>query len=364
MNILIYYESNNRTVAIESIIFEFQQLGHTVLVLTQKEKGHLHDYLEAMGIDTYAFSVNKSNPIVYYFKHCRYLIKFIKKNQIDLVFSHIQQPNFVAAIAQYFVKSRIVLCRHHSDCAYLDNNWKEKVTDWIINKLGKEFIVPSLKVKEQMLKVESVDPKKVKLIRYGYDFSQYPEPNLNEVQYIRNKYQADHLLVSIARLIPEKRHNITLKVMNRLVKEGNDVKLLIVSEGPEKDNLINLINSYGLKDRVFLLGFKSDIMNYLASSDWVVHLSVSEASNSLIKEAALIEKNVILIKGVGDFDEYISHGKEAIKLSMNNTEEELYDFLKNRAFQESFHLGNQLKSRVLETFDVKKIISEYKNEYL
>ena len=116
---------------LNEIILEFQKNGHTVIVFPPQATGSLHDYLAEQKIVTYSFNIKKSNPIIYHFRHCRYLINFIKKHQIDLVFSHIQQPNLVASIAQYFVNSRVILCRHHSDCAYVDNNWKEKLTDWI-----------------------------------------------------------------------------------------------------------------------------------------------------------------------------------------------------------------------------------------
>jgi glycosyltransferase involved in cell wall biosynthesis len=56
----------------------------------------------------------------------------------------------------------------------------------------------------------------------------------------------------------------------------------------------------------------------LSAADLIVHPSITEASSSLIKEAGLVNKPVIVCSGVGDFDQYIEHDKNGYLIKGDN----------------------------------------------
>src|SRR6185437_800103 len=198
MNILFYYPDKERSISLSSLMIAFQQQGHTVFLLTQVSEGDLHNDVKDAGVQTFCHPIKKNRFTSFYLKHILYLTSFTKKHKIDLVYSHIQRANFISAFAQYFSPSKFIFCRHHSDCAFIDNNFNEKMMDRIINQLGKEFIVPSQKVLNQMQVVEKVKNKKIHLIRYAYDFDKYKKPNLGNVHKIKEEYKTGLLLVKIA----------------------------------------------------------------------------------------------------------------------------------------------------------------------
>ena len=76
-----------------------------------------------------------------------------------------------------------------------------------------------------------MNPARIKLIYYGYDFAKYPDPNTDEVKNIKNQYSTQLLLTSIARLVPGKRHEILFETIHELISEHNlDIKLLVVGD--------------------------------------------------------------------------------------------------------------------------------------
>jgi len=361
MNILFYYPDKERAVSLSSLMIAFQKQDHQVFLLTHADEGDLHNDVKTHGVKTYTYQIKKNISLLFYLKHILFLISFTRKNKIYIVYSHIQRANIISVFAQIFSRARFILCRHHSDCAYIDNNLKEKSFDRVINLLGKEFIAPSQKVYNQMVNVERVNPKKIHHIRYAYDFNKYDNPDIEKVKEIRKKYPTKLLLVKIARLIPEKRHILLLRVIKKLIEKNYNIKLLLLSEGWEKKNLEKYNADNNLQNNIFMLGYNRNVMDYLKASDIVVHVSASEASSNLAKEAGLCEKPIIVCKDVGDFDEYITDKVNGFLISSNNTEQELYDLL-IELYQKPSHAsgyGKALKQTVLKLFSIENIISEY-----
>jgi len=342
-------------------MIEFKKQSHDVYLLTQSPEGDLHNDVRSRAIKCFSYSIKKKNSFSFYINHIRFLSRFVKENKINLVYSHLQQANIVSVLAQQLCNARFIICRHHSDSAYVEENKNVQRFDKIINRLGREFIAPSTKVFKQMTEVEKVNPEKIHLIKYAYDFSKYQLPNNNSVKEIREKYRSGLLLIKVARLIPEKRHIILFRVVKKLISDGCDIKIIILSEGYMRSELEEYVSENNLKENIFLLGNKKNVMDYLVAADCVVHVSASEASNNLIKEAALAEKPVIVCRNVGDFDDYLTNNENALLLSKENTEAELYITLKKIYLKQitTEGLGKELKKRVIELFSIEKVIPEY-----
>jgi len=74
---------------------------------------------------------------------------------------------------------------------------------------------------------------------------------------------------------------------------GGDWILLVAGEGPERDALTAVISRLGLQDRVFLLGFRTDLPRLLASVDFVVHAATNEGLPRVLVQAVLAGKPVV-----------------------------------------------------------------------
>lgn len=361
MNILFYYPSSQSAVALSSLMIAFQKQGHQVFLLTHAKKGELHRIVEEHGVKTFDHHIKKRFSLFFYLAQIRHLKKFIAEYKIEIVYSHLQQANIIAVWAQQYSKARFIICRHHSDSAFVEFNSNTQRSDRMINKLGKEFIAPSNKVFDQMTMVEKVDPKKIHLIRYAYDFTDYPKPNEQCVKDLKEKYKAKLLLVCIARLIPEKRHKLLFESMRELVKEGADVKLLVLSDGSLRNELETFVKTNSLSKHIFFLGHQTKVIDHLAAADVVVHVSASEASNNLIKEAGLVSKPVICCHEVGDFDEYLVNEQNSILLDRTDTQTQLTNVLR-KIYAGAYPLekiGAQLKKSVLFLFSLEKVLNHY-----
>ena len=328
MHILFYYSSNKRTVSLESIILALQQRGYQVQLLTICQRGDLHEYLEQNGVITHT-NISGNNGIWHFLAQVCHLILYCRKYQIDFAFSHLQQANIIAVVAQYFTKAKFFIFRHHFKFIQnikdenLDVNQNEHIADKLINKLAKTLVVPSQGVYNGIITYESINKSKLRIVPYTYKFSNYQSVSEKAVQSIKLLYDAHLLIVMCARLTKFKRHKVAFEVFATLIKQGFDIKVMVMDEGEEKEVLTQYVYANTLQDRIVFLGYKKNILDYIAAADLLVHPSVTEASNSIVKEAAFVSTAVIVCKGVGDFDSYITNERNGFTVSIEHTAEEL-----------------------------------------
>lgn len=97
--------------------------------------------------------------------------------------------------------------------------------------------------------------------------------------------RSDTYLISIGRLVRRKGYDYLLHALAEINRP--DLKLIILGEGPEKDNLEKIIKEKGLEDRVLMPGFVSENkkFQYLNCSDIYVLSSVHEGFGIVLQEA-------------------------------------------------------------------------------
>jgi glycosyltransferase involved in cell wall biosynthesis len=90
-------------------------------------------------------------------------------------------------------------------------------------------------------------------------------------------------IVCVANLIAYKGHMTLLRAISQLRPDG--WSLLLVGDGPERENIQRLIASKNLQDRVSLLGRRSDVNEILDTADLLVLPSYSEGMPNAVLEA-------------------------------------------------------------------------------
>lgn len=351
--ILIYYPSNRSSNVIETIAEGLLKKGNSVALLTQSQKGELHFNFETMGLKAESIVYKKNWSLLYYFKHIFYLVIYCKKNQIVAIQSHLQQANIVAVIAQFFIRSKVVICRHHLTEQSKMSNFFDK----LINKFAKLIIVPSQVIQHKLIIEDKVNASKVKLIPYVYDFTRYPEPNLETVHKLKNLYKAKLLVLLCGRFVPLKRNDIVVLAVKKLIEMDYDVKLIALDEGPGLSTIKDFVYDNNLQNFIHFAGYQKNIMDYFAACDVLVHPSYSEASNNSVKEAGILSKVVIVCSNVGDFSDYIIHKKNGYLVDKENPLEEIIDCLKEIYNNlNSSKIGDELKKTVYEKFHQSEVI--------
>lgn len=341
----------------ESTIMYFKENGFNVILCTTSPKGRLHEVMEKNDVRT--MTLRSATKL----KMVAELITLCKRENISFLHSHLQLPNLIASLASMFMKTHVFTVRHNSDVVKLAGSWKEKAIDKLINYFSPNIIAISERVRSHLISEEKVPERKIHLIRNGYDFIQYDQLTKGREEYlaIRNSLNCGFLLISPGRLIPTKRHEITIEAIACLQKEEVDVGLIILGDGPLHDPLHHLIKDHGLTEKVKIITYAENISDFFLAADAVVLVTNSEASNNSIKEAGYFEKPAIVCHEVGDFDDYISNNLSGILLPKEAPLHELIYAIKQLYGDPEKRniLGKALKSSVLSNFNIQVIGRQY-----
>jgi glycosyltransferase involved in cell wall biosynthesis len=275
--------------------------------------------------------------------------------------SHLQDANLVALLAQPFLKAKVIAFRHHAESAFyaemgdkfgMKRNKNEVRIDKMVNRLAKKIVIPSSGVWESMEKYEGCDMRKVQLIPYIYDFTTYQQPDAEKVNALRNQYSCKLMLIMVSRMIAAKQHMSVFEVVKKLVDEGLSVKMIVMDDGPLRPELETFIEKNNLSDNILMTGFREDFVNYMAAADLLIHPSLTEASNNVVKEMGLLQKGVAVCRNVGDFNDYIIENRNGYFLERDNLkptiEKAIRDAYTHPEKIKSF--GAELRKDVLKRF--------------
>lgn len=356
MNILFYTPLNTRCRDIESQAVYFASEGHKIFLLTQHAWGPLHQNFLAYGYQTAADESSSRFTTFRVLKRMKKLIRHCKSSRIDLVYAHLEPCNFIAVLSQYFIKARVIICRHHVDEAKLypfGNDLSYKLT----YRLAKDIVVVSDRAKRYMVREEGVPEDRITHINLAYNFDLYELPNSDSVTHLRDNLNADLVLLSVCRLTRYKRPDLSVEVLKRLIANGLSVKLVILGRGELQQELEEKIRNENLQQFCVLPGYVTNVLEYMAAADILIHPSLLESSCITIKEAALVKLPVMVCRNIGDFNEVIKNGVNGFIVDPDNFVQEISDLILRNTNNRNELLSTALRLRetVYELFDIATV---------
>ena len=181
----------------------------------------------------------------------------------------------------------------------------------VVAKKADVIITPSEYLKKLVIGW-GVPEDKIKVI-----YNAYTEQN-NKFQVSNFKFQGD-VIISVGRLVPWKGFGALIEIMPELLKENPNFKLLIVGEGPQKENLKSQISNLKLNEKVILLGKVShaELEAYLKMAKMFVLNTAYEGLSHQLLEALAAELPVVTTNVCGN-PEVITDGENGILVDFND----------------------------------------------
>jgi glycosyltransferase involved in cell wall biosynthesis len=99
--------------------------------------------------------------------------------------------------------------------------------------------------------------------------------------------QGKAVILAVGRLSSEKGHAVLLRAAAQLEKMGEvpDFRVVLVGDGPEKQNLLRLMARLGIQNRIVMAGFQKDVRPYYSLGTVLALPSYSEGSPNVVLEA-------------------------------------------------------------------------------
>lgn len=203
-------------------------------------------------------------------------------------------------------------------------------------------------VRAQAMRVCSpADWPKLRITPCGLDFSQLPTIEAESSSKAAR-------LICVARFSPEKGHIGLLHAFRNALDQGTDAQLILVGDGPERENIEHTISDLNLQNFVLLQGILSEdaALAEIAASDALALASFMEGLPVVLMEAMALGRPVIAPRVAG-IPELIAHEEDGLLFTPANWDdltEQLSRLLNNSILRK--RLGLAAKEKVAKRHNV------------
>jgi len=249
---------------LESIpLYHEKGLQMDILLLNGKEYPFLKKLYKTNTCDI----ISLGEGSVYNPLHIFRIIKYLKK--YDVVHVHLFPALYWVAFAKIlsFSKTKLVYTEH-STTNNRRNNFFLKVIDNFIYSFYNKIASISIEVEIELKNHVSMHSNAFVVINNGVNISKI----FDEISYSKNQIahqisETDKLILQISRFDFPKDQRTAIRAMQHLPE---NVKLILVGEGEQKNDCQQLALDMNLQDRVYFLGIRMDVSKLLKTVDIVL----------------------------------------------------------------------------------------------
>ena len=172
------------------------------------------------------------------------------------------------------------------------------------------------------------------------------------------------LVAFVGRFGPEKGISFLLKGFSEAVKHVKNLHLILVGDGPLKEQLHHEISSQNLLRSVTMIGWSDDIPSVLNTVDLLVLPSLNEAFGLVLLEAMAASVPVVGTN-VGGIPEIIHHGRTGLLVPPESSEAIAASIVYVHNNKEAVHrMVEQARHMVNDKFTSKVMTRRVENLYL
>jgi L-malate glycosyltransferase len=319
MKVLHLNAGNETGGGMHHILLLLESLNRDEFCLGVFEEGELSRRARELGIHTVLFEQSSQFDM----SITKKIAQYISENQIDIVHTHGPRANLFGA----FIKRKTSftwITTIHSDPRddFMGQGMKGKIFTylnlWAIKKADHYFAI-SDRFKEILVEF-GISANQITTIVNGIKFDLNPSKHYNRIDF--NLNDDDLLVIMVARLEKVKDHTTALEALKKAATQNPSIKLILVGEGTEKQEISRLIKSLKLSEHVLLLGHREDVTELYPLADVSLLTSKSESFPLVLLEAArakvpAITTNVGGVRKMVPSEEYgwIAEVKDADQIS-------------------------------------------------
>lgn len=291
----------------------------------------------------------------------------LRRNSYDILHAHLAfSPAIAAAIAGKLLRKAVIVKFGNSD-SFGDIQQSQKTLRGrlrlaILRRWVDACIVLDAEMEKEVLAAGFLRDRVVRMDN-GIDSSRF-KPCLDKISAKKSLGLENKLVVLYTgRMVPQKALHILLSAMRKAVESCNNLHLVMIGNGEEKDRLVTLATESGINKSVTFVDQVGDVRPYLDAGDIFVLPSLAEGiSNSLLE--AMSCGLACVATGVGGTTEVLGEGKYGILVSPKSTEELTEALVRLGRFEKERDLfGSAARQHILDRYDFPVVGRRYHDLY-
>jgi len=338
---------------------DLKRRGHEPVVISSG--GALRQRLTEAGIRHFQISCRTSseiNPKLWLSAFPRFL-KIFRREQPDLIHAHTRVTQVLAwALSSVTGAPYVTTChglyrlqwgRRYFRCW---GSWAMAISNASMERLVRQYRL--------------APPHQVVLVENGIDVDRFLQPaDPEKVDRFRqaNGLKSGPIIGAIARLSPVKGLDLLLKAAPPLLKEFPDLQILLVGDGPAREDLVRLAYALGISDRVVISPSVEDTRVPLSLLQVFVAPAWREGFGLAIVEAMAAGVPVVA-SNAGGPAEILEHGKSGLLVppgDIQALENSLRTLLRDQASRRQ--MAGRARQRAGERYDFKRVATQVEEVY-
>ena len=321
--------------------------------------------LNKLGVKTTLLIANKWSVI----STAKKVNAYLKAGNISIVHAHLLISDIIAAVLKTLFNPRVYLIsskhgyqekllqQYEPGKNYRPNDLYYFITKLIFRKIDKNIAV-SKGIADLYFNLgltKTVCP----YIHHGIKIEAF-----NKKDHEAECRMADPQLIIVGRVELFKGHRFLIEAMPFVAAAFPGVKLLVLGEGSEKNNCIEMVNGLGLQNQVEFLGFKDHPYSYISNSDIIILPSLFEPFGLVYIEAFALKTPVVAFDTPAG-NEIMTDHETALLVAKGDSgalAEKIIYLLKNKAAGEA--MAERAYKKYKEFFTTEVMIKNMSNWYL
>jgi sugar transferase (PEP-CTERM/EpsH1 system associated) len=284
------------------------------------------------------------------------LARAFRNLRLDIVHTRNAEAFFYGALAAKL--ARVPALVHSEHGRVFPEKWHRALLQrWLLRSASCAFAV-SRQLADQLVIQLGVPPGTFRVIYNGVETRKFAAREPSK----RHDPNGEVVIGSVGRLVAVKNYRLLLQAVVRL-PQGMRWRLVLIGEGPERDELERTAEQLGVGARVSFLGHREDVAELLGDLDLFVLPSISEGMSNTLLEA-MAAGVAVIASDVGGNREIIESGRSGLLFAPGDPQAAAQAIQQLAAdAQLRGRLASAGLQRATTTFGLRAMLSAYEDLY-
>ena len=293
-------------------------------------------------------------------------LHFLKKANISMAVCNTIQDSIYIALPSKLLKRKLVIYIK----GILDKKWKKAFRSRVCDIFADKVITISGKVQQDVTQYMR-EPKKAELIYEGIDAGRFRFFSTGKDVYndfLGNDGESFRIL-NIGNIAHLKGQRLLVESLSLPEFKNIDFKVFFLGKANFKKDLAykksieEIIIKKGLGQKIFFLGFKKNVSDYIRYSDLLVHCPVLDEGLGLVILEAFCFNKIVVATRVGGIPEIIEDGKNGFmcRVDKDDLADKILYVYQNK--DKMRQIGDKAAKTVKEKFSFQRQIKKTQEVY-
>lgn len=290
------------------------------------------------------------------------LSKLIRRSHIDLIHTHGYFASTFGRLAAILARTPVVVAHMHT--TFYGFRKRNILIERSLSYFTDKIVCVSQAVEKFVGEVEGIKEKKTCLLYNGVEAPSQSERKFHVERTSFGLSENDIVAITVASLTRNKGHRVLIDAIRTISPKYNDLQLLIVGDGPLRDNLSAYAKELQLSSKIVFTGQRNDVDLLLKLADIFILPSMEREGLGIALIEAMAAGLPVIGTRLGGIPEVIEENVNGLLLAPGNSEElaaAIEKLIADPAIREK--MGRMGRKIYEEKFTAEKMVTNIESLY-